>query len=81
MNLVLLTFHPNQANPARASGKGVWRVRGFSAGGGLPNTPRVQVVYGCLILVTARHYQIGSRVDPRNALFGKPKREALPLAA
>jgi hypothetical protein len=65
---VKLAFHPNQANPARAGGRGVWRVKFCSA---LPSFYSPVHVWGdregskLLSLAVARVYKVNSRVDPK----------------
>lgn len=76
---VALTFHPNQANPARPSGRGVYRVhhagavseyaKGFMRPRARPilldeGSEPVQVLY----LPAKRLYKDRSRVDPRKVL-------------
>jgi hypothetical protein len=66
---LMLQFYPNQANPARASGRGVYRV--YSCGYVLPRltAPLVHVQHypgrrSLLEVLAARGYKVGSRVDP-----------------
>lgn len=68
MGAVVLRFYPNQKNPARESGFGVYRVEGW-----LPRSgPAIQVHpaagYAQLVLHTDRVLKKGSRVDPRAVL-------------
>jgi hypothetical protein len=63
MIYVALTFHPNQKNPARADGHGVYRVfdcRRFSREPLMWVNNYIRVLW----LRTTREYKIGSRVDP-----------------
>jgi hypothetical protein len=65
-----LVYYPNQANPARAGGKGVWRVKFCSH---VANPLKIRVDYKSphmlsqrfLRLMVAREYKPNSRVDPR----------------
>lgn len=69
MNIQLaLQFYPNQANPARADGRGVYRVKACIE---VPSCVRIAgLVYThprarpLLWLFAARPYKVGSRVDP-----------------
>lgn len=64
-----LVFKPNQKNPQRENGKGVWRVR-FCFEVGNPLKTRVQyhsphvLSQKYLCLMVTREYKVGSRVDP-----------------
>lgn len=63
MSAVVLKFYPNQSNPRRASGRGVWRVKRF-----FPHSPislGFFIVGNALITRADREYKVGSRVDPR----------------
>lgn len=71
MIYVALTFHPNQKNPARASGFGTYRVADCwrepdDAATRIFFGHRKAIVYadGMLVLQAPRAYQHGSRVDP-----------------
>lgn len=67
MIYVALTFHPNQKNPARESGYGVYRVvDSWYDGQALwPEFRQTVRVYQQLLLLHAsRLYKRGSRVDP-----------------
>jgi hypothetical protein len=64
MIYVALTFHPNQKNPARESGYGVYRVVGRFTGSGRDKPIDLSVGGDRLILHADRAYKIGSRVDP-----------------
>jgi len=68
MYLTALAFYPNQANPARASGRGVWRVKACTEAAPADN-PRVITVNRILILRTRRRFKEGSRIDPKKALL------------
>lgn len=59
---VALTFHPEHKNPARPSGKGVWRVDGCWQDDG-PLPLRVSAT-GRLLISAARAFKVRSRVDP-----------------
>ena len=63
MIYVALTFRPNQKNPARASGRGVWRV---ADSGTWPDVQAMcpSVVGDWLFIGADREYKPGSRVDP-----------------
>lgn len=68
---VVLTFHPNQANPARAGGLGVWRVLTSLTVHPSMNVPPIRVAAPTLLaknktlrLLTAKAYKPRSRVDP-----------------
>ena len=75
---VSLAFYPNQTNPLRPSGRGVWRVKAVS--GRIPpylvERPGLTVFPGLvtgkgarLVLFTHRPVKARSRVNPR-ALVG-----------
>lgn len=62
-----LTYHPKQANPARAGGLGVWRVRGalrFIAGMPPVEVFSDQMHRKSLRVLTTKLYKPRSRVDP-----------------
>ena len=73
---VALTFHPNQANPAYPSGRGVWRVHHSGPSFGTITRPRALPLdmgegdpwITLLYLPARREYKKGSRVDPRKVL-------------
>jgi hypothetical protein len=79
MGAVILRFHPNQRNPARKSGYGVYRVAGW-----LPRAlhdvyvEAMGPVYreNALIVRTDRVYKKGSRVDPLKILLASRRVEA-----
>ena len=61
-----LTFHPNQKNPARKSGRGVWRVASCWRSPAIFRHARPpRVLDGYLFVDADRIYKIGSRVDPK----------------
>jgi hypothetical protein len=67
---VALTFHPNQANPSRPSGRGVWRVaRCWPVSGpfGIKVFPQDEG-HTRMYLDASRAYKVRSRVDPRKVL-------------
>lgn len=68
---VICRFYPNQKNPQRASGRGVWRVVNCWKIHTRPLflVTRFEDEAGPLLSVTAsRLYRYGSRIDPRKAL-------------
>jgi len=77
---VALTFHPNQANPARPFGRGVYRVHHAGEIGNYASSylrPRMRLVQWdagsevytrMLYLPAKRLYKDGSRVDPCRVL-------------
>jgi hypothetical protein len=64
---VSLKFHPNQANPARQSGRGVYRVHECRDWWTPIYRPTViDAAAGRLLVMRAdRPYKKGSRVDPK----------------
>lgn len=66
---VSLKFHPNQANPARASGRGLWRVVYSQV---MEKPASIRTGHYCvngritplLRMPADRAYKSGSRVDP-----------------
>jgi hypothetical protein len=69
MFICALLFYPNQANPARASGRGVWRVWSCVKHQPADARMRVAVRSGMMFLRTTRAYKPRSRVDPARMLF------------
>lgn len=64
---VALSFHPTHKNPARANGRGVYRVMDCWVDGRLrsPDWQKpIRVCQELLILHATRPYKRGSRVDP-----------------
>lgn len=73
MGAVVLRFYPNQKNPARKSGFGVYRVDTWMADDYWPrrnNGLRVVDIRGVpeLVIRTDRVFKKGSRVDPLRIL-------------
>lgn len=74
---VALKFYPNQKNPARSGGKGVWRVDGHVLYS--ESEPAIEIRSDVgetpgrrLLVIARRFYKHGSRVDPlRIALAAK----------
>lgn len=67
MHCVALKFYPNQKNPARASGRGVYRVE-IPLLAWIPEDPAIGVERlgpgKTLVIRTTTHVKRGSRVDP-----------------
>jgi len=70
---VALTFHPNQVNPARPSGRGVYRVHHSGRNFGTVTSPCARPLrmdegepwINMLYLTADREYKVRSRVDPK----------------
>lgn len=70
---VLMRFYPRQANPRRASGKGVYRVIACYHGANLPPCTLENPVGARVLRVSStRQVQIGSRVNPLHLALGAP---------
>lgn len=64
MIYVALTFHPNQKNPARENGSGVYRVSACWQERLEGTFPVMRVSDNELVMKADRVYKVGSRVDP-----------------
>jgi hypothetical protein len=66
--MIAARFYPNQANPARPSGRGVYRVVESYFYEGFGPAPRIRVTNTngrkCLRLRVTRIFKKGSRIDP-----------------
>lgn len=78
MFTVALLFYPNQANPARACGRGTWRVKACwpTLKSQTPHINRGPGGSKRLIVTAGRSFKVGSRVDPANMLFTREQRLA-----
>ena len=79
--IVGLQFYPNQKNPARASGRGVYRVVAYALTNGVE--PAITVApapsvgrHPTLYLRTQRGFKHGSRVDPLKIALDAARKRA-----